>query len=76
MSFFTIIAQLLGLVPSATKAAEAIADATRKHDVPRDITRKHFWQYGLSDPPLCAYCFTAQTKLNANANCPSFEVRS
>lgn len=76
MSFFSIVAQLLGLVPGVTKAAEAIADATRKHDVPRDISRKHHWQYGLSNPPVCAYCQTVQTQRNVLDWCPAFEVKS
>lgn len=76
MSFLSILDKLLGLVPTVTDAASAIADAVRKRDVPRDIRRKHHWQYGLSVPPTCAYCSRVQTQLNITDWCSAFEVKS
>jgi hypothetical protein len=76
MSFFSIIGKLLGIVPEAVAAVRSIADAARKHDVPRDISRKHDWQFGLSVPPVCAFCRAPQTKLNVNGWCPAFEVHA
>jgi hypothetical protein len=80
MSFWSILGRALGFVPAVTEAVKAIADAARSgKDKPRDIRRKHNWQYGLELPKhlaVCAYCGTEQTKLNVLDWCPAFEVRS
>jgi len=76
MSFWSIIGRAIGLVPAVVDAVSSIAEAASKHDVPRDIRRKHFWQYGLSYPPVCAYCNATQTQRNTLDWCPAFEVKS
>jgi hypothetical protein len=74
VSFFSIIGKLLGLVPAVTEAVRSIASAATPKTKSTPHPRKHNWQYGLSVPPTCAYCGTAQTQRNVLELCKEASV--